>query len=266
MTLNLDRTTEPQDPVGAATLEVMASAPAYNRWMYSRIRRWVGSRVLEVGAGIGNISQFYLDRDRVVLTDTESTYREELMRRFGEHRIGERRHKDTPVDRDRRTGKDRRAARVEVLEFSLPEVPSGLVGERFDTIICLNVLEHIEDDVTALRTLNTLLEPGGYLILLVPALPSIYGALDRALGHHRRYTPNVLRSLYEEIPFSMRHLEYFNMAGIAGWWFTGRVLRRELIPIGMLSVYDRFVPLFRLERLLPFRIGQSLIAIGQRDS
>lgn len=264
MTLSLDRTADPQDPVGAATLEVMASAPAYNRWMYSRISRWVGSRVLEVGAGIGNISQFYLDRERVVLTDTESVYREELLRRFGEHRVAERRHSDVPVEADRRSGKDRRAARIEVLEFSLPEVPDELVGERFDTIICLNVLEHIEQDVTALRTLNNLLEPGGHLILLVPALPSIYGTLDRALGHYRRYTPDTLRSLYEDIPFQMRHLEYFNMPGIAGWWFTGRVLRRELIPLRLLSVYDRLVPLFRLERLLPFRVGQSLIAIGQR--
>ncbi len=222
--------------------------------------------MLEVGAGIGNISQFYLDRERVVLTDTESVYREELRRRFEEHRVAERRRSDAPVETDHRRGKDRRAARVEVLEFSLPLVPGELVGERFDTIVCLNVLEHIEDDLTALRTLSSLLEPGGHLILLVPAIPSIYGTLDRALGHCRRYTPGKLRSLYEEIPFMMRHLEYFNMAGIAGWWFTGRVLRRELIPLGLLSLYDWFVPLFRLERLLPLRVGQSLIAIGQRGS
>lgn len=266
MTPSLDKRSQHHDPVGAATLEAMARAQAYNRWMYSRIRRWVGSRVLEVGAGIGNISQFYLDRERIVLTDTESVYREELRRRFEEHRVAERRRSDTPVEVDQRVGKDRRAARVEVMEFSLPTVPAELAGERFDTIVCLNVLEHIEDDVTALRTLNSLLEAGGHLILLVPAIPSIYGTLDRSLGHHRRYTPKTLTSLYKRIPLAMRHLEYFNMAGIPGWWFAGRVLRKKLIPSGLLSLYDRFVPLFRLERLLPIRVGQSLIAIGQRNS
>ncbi len=89
---------------GAATLERMAEAPAYNRWTYDRISRWIGPRVLEVGAGIGNISQFFIDRHRVVLTDTESDYRETLVRRFGEQRQGERRLVTHRVGQDRRSG------------------------------------------------------------------------------------------------------------------------------------------------------------------
>src|SRR4029077_4685696 len=73
---------EAADQVGAATLERMAAAPRYNRWMFDRLRPWVGRRVLEIGAGIGNMSTFLVDRDRVVLTDTERYYLGRLRERF----------------------------------------------------------------------------------------------------------------------------------------------------------------------------------------
>src|SRR5213594_3676230 len=113
---------EAADQVGAATLERMAAAPRYNRWMFERLRPWVGRRVLEIGAGIGNMSAFLVDRERVVLTDTEAYYLDRLRARFG----GER--------------------HVVVAELRLPAVEPRLKAERLDTIVCLNVLEHIEDD------------------------------------------------------------------------------------------------------------------------
>jgi len=100
----------------------------------------------------------------------------------------------------------------------------------------------------------------------VPALPGIYGTLDRKLGHERRYTPRLLRERYAEAGLRLRRLEYFNLVGIAGWWLAGRVLKRELIPTGSLAVFDALVPLFRLERFLPWRVGQSLIAIGENPA
>lgn len=229
-----------RDPVGAATLERMATAQAFSRWMYQRLAPWIGQRVLEVGSGIGNISQFFADRERVVLTDTDAGYRETLRARFA-HRPN-----------------------VAVRELSLPDVPADLVAERFDTIVCLNVLEHIEDDRASLAAMRGLLVPGGRLVLLVPAVPFLYGTLDRALGHYRRYTPALLRQRYAEASLRPRRIEYFNLAGMPGWWFVGKVLRREVIPQSSLRFYDRLVPLFRLERLLPWRLGQSLIAIGER--
>jgi SAM-dependent methyltransferase len=208
--------------------------------MYDRLSRWVGRRVLEVGSGIGNMSQFLVDRDRVVLTDTDEFYREQLQSRFGEK------------------------PNVSITELILPAVSEELAGDGFDTVVCLNVLEHIERDVDSLRAIRDVLIPGGLLVLLVPALPSIYGSLDSALGHYRRYTPDGLRSRYGEAGLGVRHIEYFNLPGIAGWWFTGRVLKRKMIPTGPLGLYDKLVPLFRMERLLPLRVGQSIIAIGER--
>jgi hypothetical protein len=127
----------------------------------------------------------------------------------------------------------------------------------------LNVLEHIEDDRTALEAMRRVLEPGGHLVLLVPALRVLYGSLDQALGHFRRYTPAELGTKLAAAGFELHHLEYFNLAGVPGWWFAGRVLRRRLIPGVALRWYEALVPLFRLEVLLPWRVGQSLIAIGR---
>ncbi len=230
------------DQVGAATLERMARADAYNRWMYDRLAGWVGRRIIEIGSGIGNMSQFLTGRDRLVLTDTEAAYRAYLEHRFAN------------------------VPEVNVTELTLPETTPSLLEERFDTVVCLNVLEHIADDRGSLAAMRRLLCPGGHLVLLVPALPGIYGTLDRKLGHERRYTPGLLRERYAEAGFRMRALEYFNLAGILGWWFTGRVLKRDLIPTGSLALFDALVPLFRLEWLLPWRVGQSLIAIGENPA
>lgn len=259
--------TSPQkaaDPVGAATLEMLGGAPAFNRWMFERISPWIGSPLLEIGSGIGNMSQFLVGQESVVLTDPQTEYLEMLQRRFVDRRAAHRRTSDVPTTPERRSGGDRRKKDLGILEMTLPSVPAELIGRQFNTIVCLNVLEHIEDDVGSLDSMRGLLETGGRLVLLVPALPFLYGTIDAALGHFRRYTPSSLRARFDRAGLTMLHLEYFNLAAIPGWWFAGRVLRRTMIPTTLLSLYDKFVPVFRLERFLPIRIGQSLIAIGER--
>lgn len=207
--------------------------------MFDRVRRWVGRRVLEIGSGIGNLSAFLIDCERLVLTDTREEYLNRLRARFANH------------------------PHVAVARLYLPNEHSAIGGERFDTIICLNVLEHVADDISSLVAIRSLLAPSGRLALLVPALPALYGTIDRALGHHRRYTRAGLGDLLRATGFHVAHIEYFNLAGVPGWWFAGRVLRRPTIPAGSLKLYDALVPLFRLERLLPWRVGQSLIVIGE---
>ena len=207
--------------------------------MFDRLRRWVGRRVLEIGSGIGNMSAFLVDRERLVLTDTREEYLDRLRTRFAKH------------------------PNIAVARLYLPNEIGALAGQHFDSIICLNVLEHVEDDVAALRAMRRLLSPQGRLILLVPALPVLYGTMDKALGHYRRYQRRPLTSLLQATGFTVAHVEYFNLAGVPGWWFAGRVLRSPVIPAGSLKLYDALVPLFKLERLLPWRVGQSLIAIGE---
>jgi len=211
----------------------------YNRWMFDRLRRWIGRRVLEIGSGIGNLSTFLVDREQLVLTDTREEYLSRLRQRFAGR------------------------TNIAVARLYLPNDDSAVARHRFDTIICLNVLEHVDDDLSSLVAIRRLLAPAGRLVLLVPALPALYGTIDRALGHHRRYTRAGLADLLRATGFKLAHIEYFNLAGIPGWWWAGRVLRRDTIPGGSLKLYDTLVPLFRLERFIPWRLGQSLIAIGE---
>ena len=211
----------------------------YNRWMFDRLHPWVGRRVLEIGSGIGNLSAFLVDRERLVLTDTREEYLSRLRQRFAGH------------------------SNIAVARLYLPDDDRAVAGQRFDTIICLNVLEHVDDDISALQAIRRLLAPAGRLVLLVPALPALDGTIDRALGHHRRYPRAGLAGLLAATGFKLAHIEYYNLAGIPGWWWAGRVLRSETIPGGSLKLYDALVPLFRLERFIPWRVGQSLIAIGE---
>ena len=211
----------------------------YNAWMFDRIRPWIGSQVLEIGSGIGNLSAFLVDRERLVLTDTREEYLARLRTRFANR------------------------STISVAHLYLPHDDRAVAGQRFDTIICLNVLEHVEDDIASLTAVRDLLEPKGRLVLLVPALPALYGSIDRALGHHRRYTRADLIAKLTRTGFRLVHIEYFNLAGIPGWWWAGRVLNRQTIPAGSLKLYDTLVPFFRLERLIPWRVGQSLIAVGE---
>jgi len=231
---------DPLDPTGAATLEALdAEAPRYNAWLTERVAPWVGRRVLEIGAGIGNMAAFFVDRERLVLAEPDPAYRARLTTRF--------------------TGR----SNVQVVPLRLPAVDPALAAERLDTIICLNVLEHVAEDRAALEGMRRILGRGARVVILVPALPALYGSLDEALGHVRRYTTRELRGKIADAGFRLMHVEYFNMGGVAGWWLTGRVLRRRIIPRLSLRIYDTLVPLFRLERFLPWRIGQSLIAVGE---
>src|SRR3989454_6077966 len=155
----------PQDATGAETLERLVAARNYNRWLTDRLQRWVGRRVLEIGAGLGSMSEFILDRERVVLSDTDPYYLARLRERF--------------------------AARpnVRIAELRLPGVDGGIAAERLDTVICLNVLEHVPNDLASLVAMRTLLQAGGRLVLLVPSLPSIYGPPGEGPRPLRRLSP-----------------------------------------------------------------------------
>src|SRR5439155_1403540 len=183
------------------TLELMSAAPRYNAWQYEVIAPYLGRRVLEVGSGIGNISEQLLraPRELLVLTDTDPWYREQLARRF--------------------------AARPEVAitELTLPDptAPARLAAHRLDTIVALNVVEHIENDVGALRTMRDLLVRDGRVVVLVPAHQALYGELDRELGHFRRYDKTSLGKAYQRAGLVVEHLLWFNRVGTLGWWFHG---------------------------------------------
>jgi SAM-dependent methyltransferase len=125
------------------------------------------------------------------------------------------------------------------------------------------VLEHIEDDALAVRQFRSVLRPGGRLVTLVPALPVLYGTIDQAIGHFRRYTPDTLRKVIQAGGFRIDRLEWMNVLGIPGWFLNNRILKRRSVPPLQLRVYDRIAPLLaRAESAFRLPIGMSLLAVA----
>jgi len=224
------------------TLNQLAELDRYNHWIYENISHALGRRVLEVGSGTGNITQFLCAGGReVTATDIVPSYRNELERLFSAY------------------------PNVRVEKFDLTgEAPGAFVADPFDSIVCLNVLEHIEDDLFALAQMRDSLAPGGKLALLVPAHRVLYGEFDRAIGHFRRYEKRELAGKLEKSDFVVLEMKFFSLAAALPWLINGRLLKRDYIPAGQANLANLLVPLLKLERLIGPPCGLSLIAIAQK--
>jgi SAM-dependent methyltransferase len=237
---------EAEDPrnVGHVTLMRMARLEPYNRWLVSRFDGAVGRRVLEIGAGFGNITRHFRGRELVVASDLDPVALEHLKGTF----------RDDP------------AVCVASYRFPLDTAAREEIrAMRIDTVVCLNVLEHIEDDRATLADMYDLLQPGGRLVLLVPAFARLYGTLDEHLRHFRRYEKEELERKVREAGFVVEALMYLNRPGIFGWWVNGKLLRRRVLPRSQLLAFKLLMPLLEREKERPPSTGLSLVAIGRKD-
>jgi SAM-dependent methyltransferase len=223
-------------------LSALAEAQNYYRWVINQFAPFLGKRVIEVGAGIGTFA-------RSLLNDTPLS--ELVLVEPGDNLF--------PLLQWRFAGE----SRVKIVHgyFQRLAIPPAA-----DSIVLVNVLEHIAEDQALLHDAHAVLTPGGTLLLLVPALPGIYGSLDQAFGHYRRYTKPSLAGKLRAAGFGIIRLSYFNLLGIAGWFLAGRVLRRTTLKSQSVRLYDRcIIPwLSRLEGRWEPPIGQSLIAIARK--
>ena len=139
-------------------------------------------------------------------------------------------------------------------------------NETFDTILYLSVLEHIEDDSTAVSECMRILRPNGHLLVLVPALPFLFSDLDAAVGHYRRYTKDGLSSTFESASFSIELHSYFDFLGIFPWWVLNTLGGAITFNPKLVNVYDLvFVPITRwLEERINPPVGKNLITVGKR--
>lgn len=225
---------------GAETLRVMTQAPNYNRWVAERLAPWMGQRILEVGAGVGTMTQLFLRRQYLLATDMRPDYLSQL------------RHIAA------------RCPNVDVARLQLPTVNPELSARGIDTVVMINVLEHIEDDAATMRALNSILVSGGRVVVFVPAVSALYGSLDRALGHYRRYRKRDLQRLAAATGFVVEHLAYFNFLGLFGWWLNSRISRRRVLPEKQVRWFDLCVPLLRrLDKLAP-PVGLSLLMVSRK--
>jgi SAM-dependent methyltransferase len=239
-----------RDVVGCATLDLFAEAEPYNRLLWDSLNSLgpVSGEVLEVGCGIGNLSRLILEDERVTHLhgiDPDPSYIDRFV---------------ANADRERAS-----ASVAGIEDFRKPRFRVAVDGS-FDAIVCSNVLEHIDDDVAALRDFARLLRPSGVALVLVPAHPALFSTLDRALSHRRRYRGCDLRRAALEGGLEIVRIRHFNPLAALGWWWNGRVLRREQLPAGQVRAYSRWgLGLSRcLDAWNPFPVGVSLIAALRR--
>ena len=235
---------EEASAVGGRTLEVFADTPRINRWIYSKIAPHVHGDVLEIGSGIGNLSGFIVaNAKRVVLSDMEPHYIEALTRRFADDE------------------------RVTVADFNLDgDPPAEIARRRFDAIVAVNVVEHIQDDRALVARLAALLKPGGKLLIYVPACPFAYGSIDRALGHYRRYTRASLTKLLSDSGLHLDPPRFMNLFGLLGWTINGRILRRKTLSSFQLAMFEMLMPLFSLEDRVRLPIGLGVYVAAEKPA
>jgi SAM-dependent methyltransferase len=222
----------------------MSRARNYFAWQSRLVSREIGRRVVEVGCGVGNFTGTLLDRGVVIAVDPDAECLSRVRERY-------------PNQPNLHTFQADASDEIflEVARF------------RPDSCVCLNVLEHIEDDEQAVRNMASVIPPGGAIVLLLPAFPALYGPIDRNLGHHRRYRRDAVARLAAAAGLRVRRARYMNAIGFFGWWINARVLRRDTQSAAQIDVFDRvFVPLMsRLEiAALPF--GQSLFVVLEKPA
>jgi glycosyltransferase involved in cell wall biosynthesis len=226
---------------GYYVLQSMRRARGLNRWILGQFRQYIGQRVLEAGCGIGNFTELLLDRERLVCVDNDPLYVE-----MADWRLGHLENVRT-VKRD----------------LSEPSAYADLKAERVDTIVCLNVLEHLAPDEQVLRAYYDLLEPGGHAIILVPAHMWLYGPCDEALGHVRRYTHTELHTKMQAAGFEVVMMEEFNRLGVPGWYLNKQLGRRDLNPRQM-RLFELLLPVAKGMEALKLGHGLSLIGVGRK--
>jgi SAM-dependent methyltransferase len=227
----------------AVSSVAMEGARNYFRWQYEAIRSHIGERVLEAGCGESGFTEMLLGRRCVVSVDVDATVIENARRKFGAHAEWH----------------------GVVGDFTSSEVARALAEHRFDSVAALNVVEHIRDDAGALRVLRSLLPAGGTAAVLVPAHRVLYGTMDEAAGHFKRYSRRELVAAMRAAGFRVDDAFYFNAVGAVGWWVNGRVRKtRQEETVSQVRFFDAVVvPVARrVERRVRPPFGISVIALG----
>jgi len=225
--------------VGHLALETMSFAKWYNKWLYSLMKKYLGQEILEVGAGIGNFTALLGKEEKVTAIDINDEYLLNLKKKL--------KNKVLVGFGD-----------IEKGEYFFDDL-------KFDSIVCLNVLEHIEDDFAALKNMHKLLKDGGHLILLVPAHRYLFSNLDNELGHYRRYSKKDLDYKLKKVGFKLKKNIYINWWAAVGWLFFVKLTGRISMPQPPVKIFDVLGKIFLLpEKIVPFPFGLSLFTVSKK--
>lgn len=227
---------------GISTLEVLKEAKNYNKWISDEVLKHLSTPTLEIGAGTGNLTSYFLKKKPLYISEKDSGLVDLLKQKFG----GENGIFIKQLDLDQEAPKD--------------------LKQNFATVFGVNVLEHIEDDEKALKSINTLLKDNGKIILLVPAKQYAYTKLDKELGHFRRYEKKELQEKLEKSGFIIEKLYFINIVGLVSWYLRDKVKRKNInIKPYQIAIFDTLVPFLRkIESFIPMPVGISLIAVARK--
>ncbi|MDD5688001.1 MAG: class I SAM-dependent methyltransferase [Elusimicrobia bacterium] len=221
-------------------LRAFALTHNYNEWIYKIFQPYLGSCVLEVGSGIGNLTKYFFKScKKLIGIDISGSFLSHLKIDYPE---------------------------LELYNYDISKNDVlSLSNRKIDTIVCVNVLEHIADEKKALQNMYNLLQTNGHLLLFVPALNWLFGSLDKNANHCRRYDKKLLKNLLEQNGFKLEKMFYSNFIGIFGWFVNGKILKRKSFPIVQPILFDKMVPfLTKIEEYIRPPIGMSLIVIVKK--
>lgn len=231
------------DAYGSRILSEMERANAFNGWMGDVLRPYIGDRVLEIGSGIGTLTNQFIPRDRYLASDINPNY----LRYLRAYALGK------PY------------LEVQNIDLTKADDFEGLDGS-FDTALAVNVLEHVPDEAAALNNLYQALEPGGRVIILVPNHPELFGTLDEALDHRERYDREHLGTSLSAAGFEVETIFDFNRLSVPGWWVNGKLFKRRTFSRFQIKVVDTATRFLRhFDKNLPWE-GQSIIGVGRKPA
>jgi 2-polyprenyl-3-methyl-5-hydroxy-6-metoxy-1,4-benzoquinol methylase len=230
---------------GQQTLESMSMAPAYNQWILKKFSKYLKGDILEIGSGIGNFTKLLVKYGDVWASDISKDYIQTLKQEISELKgVG--------------------IADIEKGKYYFNSSPS--VQKKFDVIVCLNVVEHIKNDEQALMNLHKLLKPKGVLILIVPSGMNLYGKIDQAIGHYRRYNKAKLQKQLQKIGFKILKSRLLNFIGGLGWFFSGKVLKQTTVKKHNVKIFNLISPAFLLlERFWEPPLATSVFIIARKN-
>lgn len=236
------RFTSNYSDAGKVTLDALEQAPQFNLWMYESVKPWLGQRVAELGVGRGNLSRHIRQHEQVLLTDYRIDYLTQLQDRWG-------------VQKNLQIGK---------LDMAVREDYEQLRAFAPDSVVFLNVLEHLEDDRAVLRNLFETVPAGCRIVVLVPYNMKLYSEFDKALGHFRRYEKGELESKMREAGFEVEKQFFFNKFGVLAWYVFNTVGGSSSLKPWQLKVYGKITPGLRwLDKVLQTS-GLSTVVVGRK--
>ncbi|MBS1574927.1 MAG: class I SAM-dependent methyltransferase [Bacteroidetes bacterium] len=234
------------DKTGFEILQVIKKASSFNQWMFKTISPFCHGSILEIGSGTGNISEFFIKTNyKITLSDINSGYVDLLRNQFANCK---------------------NVTDILAVDLQLPDFSKKYTAlhEKYDTIVLLNVLEHLKDEDSAISNCRYLLKEKGTLIILVPAFMLLYSPLDKELGHYRRYALKQLKNCLIRNEMQIQKSFYFNAMGILAWLY-GKVFALKTIPGGEMSFFDKLVPVAKIcDKILFHKTGLSAICISKK--